>query len=205
MGITMEELREPLKDFEYLWHIQSSNLPTTVQISEKEHFYNIDLETRTIEAPKFLGAECDHESEILFFKVNRYYDGMDLSTTVCLISYETINRHDGKPYYGYYAVPFYDTITLSATNEMILPWAIDAAVSQHPSKVKFSFKFFKMDGSNNIIYNLNTMSATSSILDTVNPSKIDEAQKIHSTEVQELITLVKNVVQRNELHWEIVE
>ena len=75
MSITMEELREPLKDFEYLWHIQSSNLPTVVQISKNETLYNIDLNSRTVEAPNFLSAECDHESEILFFKVNRYYDG----------------------------------------------------------------------------------------------------------------------------------
>lgn len=205
MSITMEELREPLKDFEYLWHIQSSNLPTMVQISKNETLYNIDLNTRTVEAPDFLSAECDHESEILFFKVNRYYDGMDLSSTTCLVSYETINRHDGKPYYGYYAIPFYDTITLVNTNEMIVPWSIDAAVSQHPSKVKFSFRFFKIDNKGNIIYNLNTLPATSLILDTVNPTKIDEKQGLHATEVQELINLVKNYVQREELYWEIVE
>ena len=205
MSITMEELREPLKDFEYLWHIQSSNLPTVVQISKNETLYNIDLNSRTVEAPNFLSAECDHESEILFFKVNRYYDGMDLSSTTCLVSYETINRQDGKPYYGYYAIPFYDTITLANTNEMIIPWSIDSAVSQCPSKVKFSFKFFKINNKGDIIYNLNTLPATSLILDTVNPTKIDEVQKQHATEVQELINLVKNYVQREELYWEIIE
>ena len=202
MGLNEEVLRTPLKDFEYIWNIPSTNFPTVVQIDSNEILYNIDLETRQIEAPKYLGAECDHESEIIFFKVGRYQDGMDLATTTCYVSYQTTNRLDGTPYYGFAAIPFYDTLTLSATNEMIIPWALDSAVTQSPGKIKFNFRFFKLDEKENLIYNLSTSPTTSQVLNTINPLEIDVMQDRVAPAAEQLITLVKNLAERDRLYWE---
>ena len=50
-----------------------------IRIPAEEPIYNIDLNTRVVEAPKFLGVEADHEAELIYFMVDRYFDSVDLA------------------------------------------------------------------------------------------------------------------------------
>ena len=49
-----------------------------VRIPRDEPVYEIDLNTRTIKAPDFLSVEEDHNSEVIWFMVDRFYDNIDL-------------------------------------------------------------------------------------------------------------------------------
>jgi hypothetical protein len=87
---------------------------------EHEKIYNIDLNTRKVEEPKFISVIEDHASEVIYFSVDRFFDYMDLATMTCLIEY--INAKGEK---GIYAVPFYDIQTLRDEGKMLLPWVIN--------------------------------------------------------------------------------
>jgi hypothetical protein len=54
--------------------------------------YDIDLDTREITAPKFLGVLKDHSSETIYFRINRFHDFMDLANVACIIQYTTPDR-----------------------------------------------------------------------------------------------------------------
>ena len=56
-----------------------------IQMSGRETIYDINLDTRIIDSPKFIGVEKDHAAETIYFKVDRYYDYMDLANTICII------------------------------------------------------------------------------------------------------------------------
>ena len=68
-----------------LYAIQSLNPPSYVLFPDKKKTYNIDLATRTIDAPAHLSVSKDHESETIYFKIDRFHDYMDLTNTTCVI------------------------------------------------------------------------------------------------------------------------
>lgn len=73
--------------FANLFKIKGSyNIPSlAVLLPRSENIYNIDLNSRTVEAPEFLSVLDDHASETIYFTVDRFFDNMDMSTTACVI------------------------------------------------------------------------------------------------------------------------
>ena len=81
---------------EYLQHlytIQDKNFPQlqATDIPSTEEKLIIDLNTRTITAPEFLSVTKDHNSETLYFMVDRYFDSVDLATMSCIVQYKNAN------------------------------------------------------------------------------------------------------------------
>ena len=156
-----------------LVQIYDNNLPTlAILLPSTENIYNIDLNSRTIEAPEFLSTETEHFAETIYFKVDRYFDNMDLTKTVCLVQYENENavNEEGKPAGGFvYLVPFYDISYFKDENKMLIPWAIGGPATAAAGKIHFAIRFYKLssDGKD-LIYNLNTLPATSKILHGMN-------------------------------------
>lgn len=89
--------------------IQDANYPSQALLLPKDEFiYEIDLNTRTIQAPIFLGVEKDHTAETIYFITDRFFCGMDLANTSCLVQY--VNAlGEGR----FFPVPFYDVTTYS--------------------------------------------------------------------------------------------
>lgn len=167
--------------YEYLSHlqeIQNINLrKERLNIPEDEPVYEINLNTRTIETPTFLSVETDHTAETVFFKVDRYFDTIDLAESTCIIQY--VNAK-GKTYI--YAVPIYDTQTLAAEGKMLIPWVIQGPATVSAGTIKYAIRFYNIkkkqvtiqDGDNLISaegeynyefdYIINTIPATSRIL-----------------------------------------
>ena len=61
------------RDYYNLYHrIQSENAPSlAILLPTDEKIYNVDLNSRVVEAPEYLGVERDHRAEVIYFKVNR--------------------------------------------------------------------------------------------------------------------------------------
>lgn len=141
------------------------NIPQlAVLLPKSESIYNIDLDSRTIESPEFLSVRYDHNSETVYFIVDRYFDNMDLSQTCCVIQY--INaKQEGR----FYVVPFYDIVTFKDANKMIIPWCIEGEATKAAGEVTYSVRFFKTDDTGKkLTYNLNTLSSTSTVLNGMN-------------------------------------
>ena len=101
-----------------LFRIQDKNPPSiAVLVPSSEQIFEIDLNKRSVETPEFLSVQTDHTAETIYFKVNRYYDHVDLSNTICIIQY--INAEgDGFVY----PVPYFDITTFP--NKILFPWVI---------------------------------------------------------------------------------
>ena len=146
--------------FEYLNQLQNNNQPQVVILPIDEKIYNIDLNKREIETPEFLSVKTDHHSETIYFSVNRYYEFIDLTDTICLISYINANNIARM-----YPVPYYDIETLSSQGKIIIPWNIEGTVSEKAGNIQYAIKFYKLtsDGKK-YLYNLNTQPTKSKIL-----------------------------------------
>ena len=152
-----------------LYQIQNDNRQTqAILLPKDETIYEIDLNTRTIQAPEFLSVEKDHVAETIYFKVDRYYDNMDLTNTVCLVQYvnENAKTNDNVPAEGFaYAVPFFDVDHFKDENKILFPWMIGGPATVAAGPVKFAVKFYLLDKEGqNFIYDLNTQPAISKIL-----------------------------------------
>ena len=148
--------------------IHNINPPTYATLPTADNIYNIDVNTREIDAPQFLAVEKDNISETIYFIVDRYADYMDLATTSCIITY---TNAAGKS--RIYTVPFYDIYSYASEKKIILPWCLDIGVAEAPGEVEFAIQFFKVgeilnpetNGMEKVVqYSLNTLPAKSKVL-----------------------------------------
>lgn len=131
-----------------------------IRIPDDEPIYEIDLNKREITIPEFLSVEDDHNSEIIWFKTDRFFDNFDLYDCNCWIQY--INANKEKHYYG---APILVGASQFGNEQILIPWAISEEVSKKSGTIQFSFQFFKLtEDGNEFVFRLNTKPASGKIL-----------------------------------------
>lgn len=146
-----------------------------VLLPPTETIYSIDLNTRTIKGPEYLSVATDHKSETIYFKIARYFDGVDLSTKNCIVQYINANGDSGL-----YIVPFYDVWTYEDTQEMLFPWVIEGGATAAAGTVTFAVQFFEVTSdAKSYSYNLNTLTTQSKVLQGNNFDKTAVGDKIN--------------------------
>lgn len=198
------------RDYYNLYHkIQSENAPElAILLPTDEKIYSIDLNTRLVEAPPFIGVEKDHKAEVIYFKVNRFYDFYDLTQAVCVIQYINANQDQRA-----YVVPFYDTTTLSGNEnegkeDMILfPWVIDEEATKAGGDIIFNIKFYKMvDTGHEYLYNLSTLPVITKVLNGIGiDDKLTEEENNYlASEKDKIYQAIQDAkeVNRTRFFWE---
>lgn len=196
--------------YDLLYRIQDQNKPSlAVLIPSDETIYDVDLATRMINGPAFLGVEADHRSEVIYFKVDRYYDHMDLINTVCLIQYQNANKESGL-----YVVPFYDANTFIDEDKLLIPWCISGQVAAAAGKVKYSIRFYSIDSSKSeLTYNLSTIETTTEIKESlvvdINLDKEGESDRVQRlldtkeyTVTEQIIARIDQINKQNDIFWQ---
>lgn len=150
---------DEIKTLEQLYDIQARHAPSNVILPYAHNVYDIDLNTRTVYGPDMLGAQKDHKSEVIYFRINRYFDYMDLANTACIIEYILPNDKERVPYI--YIVPFYDTTSeLAGEGKMIFPWSVAGTATSQNGSLEYAIRFFKVvddEGELELVYNLNLL------------------------------------------------
>lgn len=182
----------------YLSYIQSNNRPAIAVLPSTEKVYNIDLKTRQIETPEYLSVEHDHKSETVYFKVNRFFDYMDLSETTCIVQYITA---DNKA--RIYVVPFYDITSFSKEDKMLIPWCVDGGATATAGPIQYSIRFYKVDAEGQqFLYNLNTSPARSKILYGMEVQEMNEDYDLTPTVYDEVMAKLTDFSNRLGVYWE---
>ena len=169
-----------------------------------ETVYQIDLNSRKISPPPFIGVESDHKAEYIFFEMDRYYDLIDLSKSIGMIIFKNAKNEE-----FYQLIPYYDIDTHH--NKIIFYWAIQAPAALYGGQVSFSMKFFEIDPtSNKLIYELNTLVAKTKVLvgwaNTTGESHtyetIDPQSIIVDSEVLESLQTMISARQFLSIYWQ---
>lgn len=175
--------------------------PSLVYLPYGNKIYDINLNTRTIDSPEVLSLRSDHKSEVIYFRVKRYQDFMDLANTNCIIQYMIPGEE--LPYV--YVVPFLDILTERNEGNIIFPWQISQWVAKRAGIIKYSIRFFKVETKNGetfLTYNLNTLPAQSEIKETiVNEDIQSEMENIEANQFQILIDQINS----SKICWTILE
>lgn len=197
MSITNE------KEYEkYLYVIQDTNFPKLIasDIPKDEEKLIINLNTREITAPEFLSVAKDHNSETLYFMVDRYYDSVDLATTCCVIQYENANP-DKNENNGYvYPVSQYFLIAPDGQQKLIFPWVIEGPATEYSGTITFAVMFYRLSGEWNEDPELNTLQYEYKLNTLAKKSKIlqglDVFQGNFNYEYKDNVPLYNNIIQR---------
>lgn len=167
------QIESKLADYiEWYYRITSATVPHLMNIPTTDKVYDIDLDTRIITPPDNVGVTSDQRAEVVYFRMNRFYQGYDLTKAVGIIEY--INAANEKHIYG---IPFYDINTfakykpsaaydadvyekLRETEKVAFPWVISSDVTRKAGNVVFAISFWVLnDNKDEVIFRLNLLPA----------------------------------------------
>lgn len=211
--------REDYKDL--LYQIQDPNRQTQiVQLPQDEPYCTIDLDSRSIFVPEEIKVvEFDHNSETLYFVVDRFYDNVDLSTVYAVIQYNNADPA-GPAHSGFiYPVPFFDITTMprqGQDDKMIFQWAIEGPVAAYPGWVNFSIQFYRISeneiedefGNSKIVktydYILNTLPSKIKIQPGMNVLLSSKNYDFTVEEVKAIYAAIEEIKRQSDLYWIIM-
>lgn len=191
---------------ENLWLLQTKTPPRKAILPYAEKIYNIDLKTRTIEAPEFLSILKDHNAESVYFSVPRFIDYMDLAETTCIIQYKLSNG-----FTGIYQVPFYDITTHNTPGmeKIIFPWLLSGEATMISGPIEYAIRFYTIADCSTptekkfkFLYNLNTIPATSKVLYGMDVQNEDLDGKFDlAPTIYDAVMATLDKLQKQDIYW----
>ena len=134
--------------------------PKFLRLPLDEPIFEIDANTRKISVPNEfkangLSVQNDHLAEIIFFRIDRYFDDMDLGNCNIEINWKMGNK-SGKTSRFVMAKDI-------QPGYIIFGWPIDKEITEKSGAVNFAIEFNKKDNEGKITYCFNTIPITVNI------------------------------------------
>lgn len=134
-----------------------------------EDIFEIDLDTRAITVPSTfakngISVQGDEVAEVVYFKCNRYFDSVDLSTRDIFIQWESAAKDaDGNVIKGV-SVPWVIDLETGYPDYIIFGWPLSTKITAAPGTVKFAVRFYEWNADlQQITYSLSTLTQTATI------------------------------------------
>jgi len=163
---------------------ENSKTIVTVVPSDAE-IINVDLDKRLIQLDssaysKFLSVAHDHYAETIYFRVPRYFDGVDLLRMCCVMEYTNAANESRVS-------PILVKDVTSDPGYIIFGWCIHGDATKKSGTIKFAIRFYAVNlEKQNFIYSLRTQQALGRILYGVEEAVVDE-EKLHSSPTYNIV------------------
>ena len=131
---------DEISTLDQLVDIQAKYAPSQVYLPFAHNIYEVNLNERQIYGPDVLSVQRDHKSEVLYFKLDRYFDYMDLTNTVCIVEYILPDDKERIPHI--YIVPYYDSTKFMKEDKILVPWAVGGAATSKNGILEYALRFF---------------------------------------------------------------
>lgn len=152
--------------FSYIADLRAINKRYTI-LPLDEEVLEIDANKRTITLPSAFKAngiavQGDEVAEILYFKINRFFDMDDLSTKDIFVQWKAPKDSEGNQVEGV-SVPWVID-TESAPGFIIFGWPLASELTKIPGNIEFSVRFYTYnEEERKIVYSLSTLVTSASI------------------------------------------
>ena len=174
---------------------ENSKTIVTVVPSDAE-IINVDLDKREIligqsAYSKFLSVAHDHYAETIYFRVPRYFDGVDLLRMSCVVEY-TNAAGDSR------MSPIMVKDVTTDPGYIIFGWCIHGDATRKAGTIKFAIRFYavKID-KQAFIYSLRTQQAFAKIMYGVDEAVVEE-EKLHSTPIYNIVQALQ---EKSLIYW----
>jgi hypothetical protein len=130
-------------------------------MSNYEDTINFVVNNKTINIPVSITdivVQGDTNSRIITFELNRYFDGVDLSSTTIKINYENSDNLTGSD----------DVSNIILTEDKIyFDWAIKSELTINSGEVLIAIDCYNTDTDNNVIYRWQTVPLSFNVLENI--------------------------------------
>lgn len=169
--------------------------PKFLRLPLDEPLFEIDANTRKITVPAEFKAngvsvQKDHLAEVIFFRIERYFDYTDLSTCNIVINWK-MGSKEGKTTRF---IKFEKVFTIDETKAscIVFGWPINDIVTEKSGALTFAIEFFKTEGSGDdekVIYRFNTLPVSVNIKDGL---VISDDAEVYDLDADIIRTLVNS-------------
>ena len=127
-----------------------------------EDTFDIDANTREIKVPTHfknngISVQGDEIAEVVYFKINRYFDTIDLSTKDIYIQWRSAATDDNGQLIEGVSVPWCVDYE-SEPNYILFGWPISSKITKAAGEIAFAVRFYEFDNDNNqITYSFSTL------------------------------------------------
>lgn len=183
-----------------LAELQANSKTVLTLVPSDAEIINVNLNTREIEIgssvySKFLSVSHDHYAETIYFRVPRYFDGVDLSQMACVVEY--INaKGDSR------VSPIIVKDIMTEPGYILFGWCIHGDATRYAGTLKFALRFYAIQFGQNIteskfVYSLRTQQASGKIL----YGMPEDAAKEESLFSKPLYDIVDALQQASMIYW----
>lgn len=179
-----------------LAELQENSKTIVTVVPSDAHMVEVDLDRREILLgqsvySKFLSVAHDHYAETIYFKVPRYFDGVDLLRMCCVVEY--VNAEGDSR-----VSPILVKDVTSAPGYIIMGWCIHGDATRKSGSVKFALRFYAINlETQQFIYSLRTQQAVGKIMYGVEEADTSE-EKLHS---EPLYNIVQAFQEKSLIYW----
>jgi hypothetical protein len=146
----------------------------------------IDANSRVITVPadfkkNGIAVQGDEVAEIVYFKINRYFDFMDLNNAEIYIQWEQASSNSPKSGVSKEWVRDIE----SDPDYLIFGWPLDSSITEDAGPIQFSVRFIQWDEKKeSIVYSFSTLNAMA----TINPAlDFDKSDLIAQEDINNMI------------------
>lgn len=148
--------------FSYIVELVKINPLKYTRLPLDENLFEIDANTRSIKVPDVftkngISVKGDVVAEIVYFRINRYFDMDDLATKQVFIEWTNAAGRTGV------SRVWQGVDTESDPGYLIFGWPVDSAVTAGSGKVTFSVRFYTTGDNNVLTYSWSTLPQTAEI------------------------------------------
>lgn len=125
----------------------------------------IDVDERTITIPpdiKFFSVQYEHRANTIFFEIDRFAKGVDLTTQTGVIEFINGDLETGNV--GFYPITEIDT---NSPDKLLFTWKLHNDSTQIAGSLNFIVRFYTLNSDNTFLYNFVTLPGVGKILDTL--------------------------------------
>jgi hypothetical protein len=153
--------------------------------------FDIDANSRNITVPanfkkNGLSVQGDEIAETIFFRIDRFFDAMDLDTCDIYVQWQGVENIP-------YVTPIVMKDVESQPGKILFAWPISSKLTKNSGNVKFSVRFIKQDATGLIVYSFSTLTATAVINPALNfdifNAKEDNADELFAVAIENSTTV----------------
>lgn len=151
-----------------------------------EEVFEINANTRVITVPPSfktngISVQGDQVAEIVYFRIDRFFDATDLNEMDIYIQWETPKGNKGVSKEWVRDIE-------SDPGKIIFGWPLSLDITETPGPIKFSVRFFKINTDEatkeqKIIYSFSTLTQTANIKPALDFSLLDELYVVDDTDL----------------------
>ena len=192
---TINSLEELFQYMSFITNDKDACIYTRLPLDEEPFF--IDADSRQITVPKDfatngVSVQGDEVAEILFFKVNRFFDATDLNTCEIFIQWKSSETDQYGNFKQGVSRPWIQDIT-SEPGYLIFGWPISSAITKAAGTVTFSVRFYRLDrGTNQLLYSFSTLDQTVTIKPALDYDLTNLGQETSKIYIEDMTSQIRD-------------